>query len=178
MLDTTCYDEERCTTQKNCNNIETQFSCPVSCGLCEATCKDSEAFCFRNPSYCTTYASDFVPKCPKTCGTCDVCEDLVKTEHCKKWKTRCSEDLVLYSCKKTCGTSTCKDSEAFCFRNPSYCTTYASDFVPKCPKTCGTCDVCEDLVKTEHCKKWKTRCSEDLVLYSCKKTCGTCSSTK
>ncbi|XP_040574281.1 uncharacterized protein [Lepeophtheirus salmonis] len=104
LTNTTCYDEERCTTQKNCNNIETQFSCPVSCGLCEATCKDSEAFCFPNPSYCTTYASDFVPKCPKTCGTCDVCEDLVKTEHCEKWKTRCSEDLVLYSCKKTCGT--------------------------------------------------------------------------
>ncbi|CAB4058551.1 unnamed protein product [Lepeophtheirus salmonis] len=251
-----------------CFNPSNHHPCAESCGVCKAKCKDYHSACMRDAKILCFDGRDY--HCPKMCGNCNVCEDLVHSSLCRKSQDRCKEDPnIRYSCRKTCKIcsddqlcndampdvayscslferkgycihpmysetmkkmcrktcctfcvaqrfiteSSCEDRNStecqifvkeypsYCF-NPSnhhpcaescgVCKAKCKDYHSACmrdakilcfdgrdyhcPKMCGNCNVCEDLVHSSLCRKSQDRCKEDPnIRYSCRKTCKICS---
>ncbi|XP_040579979.1 uncharacterized protein [Lepeophtheirus salmonis] len=136
------------TTSDACLLPRYQWMCPEQCGVCQASCRDTGASCFEQSEFCLQKSMQ--KQCPKSCASCDECEDLINSDLCSGYTHRCEEDTsVQYACRKTCELcdDSCNDAsvhESLCykFENNEYCTkNLTMDFMKRaCRLTCGFCE--------------------------------------
>nr|XP_040575997.1 uncharacterized protein LOC121124863 [Lepeophtheirus salmonis] len=122
-----------------------QFSCPHTCGICNAQCKDYNGGCSVENMQCG-YNTTFVSECPKTCATCDECEDLIDTSICNESLKDCANAYMRYACRKTClyCVDSCNDvgSDNFCnIQKLSGSCTNNEVVKNMCKKTCNICEL-------------------------------------
>ncbi|XP_040579545.1 uncharacterized protein [Lepeophtheirus salmonis] len=135
------------TTDRACLIPSYQWTCPEDCGVCRARCKDFFAGCFDSSSLCLQSHRQKI--CPKSCASCDECEDIISPRLCEQYRGRCKTDIsVIYACRETCGL--CDDDCNDAFVQESGCTIFESrgycndpiniNFMKKaCKRTCGLC---------------------------------------
>merc|ERR1712106_583125 len=83
--------------------------CPVTCGVCEGKCKDTNATAcavWGTQGQCQETPAYMAKECPATCGICtNVCED--KETDCASWAKngQCEKNSVhmLTKCPQSCG---------------------------------------------------------------------------
>uniref|UniRef100_A0A0K2U9U8 Putative LOC100208799 [Hydra vulgaris] n=1 Tax=Lepeophtheirus salmonis TaxID=72036 RepID=A0A0K2U9U8_LEPSM len=144
---TECVDdsEQSCKSQESrCFIPSVQFSCPQTCGVCNARCKDYKGDCSVEEMQCG-YNLTFPIECPKTCAKCDVCEDLIDTAICMESLDDCTNAYMRYACRKTClyCIDSCNDvgSEDFCNIQKLSGSCENNEVVKKmCKKTCNICE--------------------------------------
>ncbi|CAB4057784.1 unnamed protein product [Lepeophtheirus salmonis] len=111
------------TTDRACLIPSYQWTCPEDCGVCRARCKDFFAGCFDSSSLCLQ--SHMQKHCPKSCASCDECEDIISPRLCEQYRGRCKTDIsVIYACRETCGL--CDDDCNDAFVQESMCTIFES----------------------------------------------------
>uniref|UniRef100_A0A0K2TU92 ShKT domain-containing protein n=1 Tax=Lepeophtheirus salmonis TaxID=72036 RepID=A0A0K2TU92_LEPSM len=147
ITETECVDdsEQVCQRQEgSCYIPSFQFSCPQTCGICKAKCKDYNGDCALEYMQCG-FNETLVSECPKTCATCDVCEDLIDTSLCVEGLSDCLNTYMRYACRKTClyCEDPCNDAgnDSFCKSHVSggTCTSNAAAR-RMCKESCRICD--------------------------------------
>ncbi|XP_040565556.1 uncharacterized protein [Lepeophtheirus salmonis] len=148
ISETECLDnsESVCNgLQEQCTQLSYLYTCPETCGVCKAICKDYNANCFNEDSQCTIN-ENHAKECPKTCATCDVCEDLIDSSICENKKSDCADNHMKYVCKKTCKycEDTCNDvaSNELCKSHVSRGDCENNEAVKRmCRKSCNFCEI-------------------------------------
>uniref|UniRef100_A0A0K2UFQ1 ShKT domain-containing protein n=1 Tax=Lepeophtheirus salmonis TaxID=72036 RepID=A0A0K2UFQ1_LEPSM len=155
LSNTTCEDtdEPYChssigSSKESCFDAAFQYTCPKSCGICDAKCRDNNGACYRD-SIEECFEPQIANECPKSCAGCDECEDLISIEFCESIKNRCNTDAsVRYSCRKTCDLCMSNCNNAY------YDDTVCEEYQAR--------DTCDDELRSTKMKEM------------CKKTCNGC----
>ncbi|CAB4070365.1 unnamed protein product [Lepeophtheirus salmonis] len=102
----------------------------------------------------------------------NICKNTLAT--CTKDEVRCMSPAYYFQCSQACGcTDSCLDPSADCLNESDICLK--EDERRRCPRFCGACEGCNNLVHNDICDKNIHRCSEYNVRYLCAQTCGKCS---
>nr|XP_040579798.1 uncharacterized protein LOC121128284 isoform X2 [Lepeophtheirus salmonis] len=93
------------------------------------------------------------------------CEDRNSTEcqiFVKEYPSYCFKPSNHHPCAESCGVSKCKDYHSACMRDAKIICFDGRDY--HCPKMCGNCNVCEDLVHSSLCRKARIVVKKILIL--------------
>uniref|UniRef100_A0A0K2TRX8 ShKT domain-containing protein n=1 Tax=Lepeophtheirus salmonis TaxID=72036 RepID=A0A0K2TRX8_LEPSM len=102
----------------------------------------------------------------------NVCKNTMPT--CIRDEVRCLDPAYYFQCSRACGcTGSCLDSNAGCLDASTICID--KDERRRCPRFCGVCEGCNNLVHDDICGRNLHRCNEYNVKYLCAQTCGKCS---
>ena len=136
------------------------MNCPVSCGVCKGSCKDThddcpgwakEGECSNNPGYT-------LKMCPFSCGVCEVgdsCKDTNSTA-CAIWEVNdeClkNPDHMHRNCAGSCDVcnTVCENKNADCpnWATEGQCEENPGSMLTTCPQSCGVCHELEKFYRT------------------------------
>uniref|UniRef100_A0A0K2TFP8 ShKT domain-containing protein n=1 Tax=Lepeophtheirus salmonis TaxID=72036 RepID=A0A0K2TFP8_LEPSM len=107
-------------------------------------------------------------------GFDNICKNTMTT--CTRDEFRCMDPEYYFQCSKACGCKgPCLDPNAECLGNSLICLNDPNRNA--CPRSCGVCEGCNNLVHDDICEINAYRCNAYNVKYLCAKTCGKCSET-
>ncbi|CAB4069958.1 unnamed protein product [Lepeophtheirus salmonis] len=119
----------------------------ITCGVCKAKCKDYKDDCPLENEQCD-YDETFQTECPKTCATCDVCEDLIDPLICNEEKHVCIAWIHVMTLELFCLSLSKRYTVWIHVMTLDFCNVQKlsgscenNEVVKKmCKKTCHLCD--------------------------------------
>ena len=138
------------------------LQCPVTCGVCRGTCKDTHDDCpgWAKEGECLNNPGHTLKACPVSCGI-DVCKEETgcadkNATACKVWalEDECVKNpgMMMLECAESCGVcaTVCEDKSKDCpnWMADGQCETNAEGMLATCPQSCGLCHQLENFYRT------------------------------